>query len=92
MTNEPLAAAMTDAVRANMTSSDGKVLGLPVKGNLFALIYNKKLFADAGITEVPKTTAQLNDAITKLDAKGITPFANAYKEWWTWEACIPAFR
>lgn len=31
LTNEPLAAAMTDAVRSNMSSSDGKVLGLPVK-------------------------------------------------------------
>ncbi|AWB46442.1 sugar ABC transporter substrate-binding protein [Paenibacillus sp. CAA11] len=85
LTNEPLAAAMTDAVRANMTSSDGKVLGLPIKGNLFTLIYNKKLLADAGITEVPKTTAQLDDAVKKLEAKGTTPFANAYKEWWVWK-------
>ncbi|TYP73184.1 extracellular solute-binding protein [Paenibacillus methanolicus] len=85
LTNEPLAAAMTDAVRANMTSADGKVLGLPVKGNLFTLIYNKKLFADAGIAAPPKTTAELEDAIAKLEAKGVTPFANAYKEWWVWK-------
>ncbi|WP_027091360.1 ABC transporter substrate-binding protein [Cohnella thermotolerans] len=91
LTNEPLAAAMTDAVRSNMTSSDGKVLGLPVKGNLFALIYNKKLFEEAGITEVPKTTAQLDDAIAKLEAKGITPFANAYKEWWVWKHIFQHF-
>ncbi|QMV41923.1 ABC transporter substrate-binding protein [Cohnella cholangitidis] len=85
LTNEPLAAAMTDAVRSNMSSSDGKVLGLPVKGNLFVLMYNKKLLADAGIANPPKTTAELADAITKLEAKGITPFANAYKEWWVWK-------
>lgn len=91
LTNQPLAAAMTDAVRANMTSSDGKVLGLPVKGNLFTMIYNKKLFEEAGITEVPKTTAQLDDAIAKLEAKGITPFANAYKEWWTWKHVFQHF-
>ncbi|MCC3376067.1 ABC transporter substrate-binding protein [Cohnella sp. REN36] len=91
LTNEPLAAAMTDAVRANMTSSDGKVLGLPVKGNLFTLIYNKKLLAEAGITQVPKTTAELDDAIAKLEAKGITPFANAYKEWWTWKHVFQHF-
>jgi raffinose/stachyose/melibiose transport system substrate-binding protein len=91
LTNEPLAAAMTDAVRTNMTSTDGKVLGLPVKGNLFTMIYNKKLFADAGITEVPKTTAQLDDAIAKLEAKGITPFANAYKEWWVWKHVFQHF-
>jgi raffinose/stachyose/melibiose transport system substrate-binding protein len=85
LTNEPLAAVMTDAVRSNMSSTDGKVLGLPVKGNLFVLMYNKKLLADAGIATPPKTTAELADAITKLEAKGITPFANAYKEWWVWK-------
>ncbi|RUT35553.1 extracellular solute-binding protein [Paenibacillus zeisoli] len=91
LTNEPLAAAMTDAVRADMSSSDGKVLGLPVKGDLFALMYNKKLFADAGITTPPLTTAELNEAIKKLEAKGITPFANAYKEWWVWKHIFQHF-
>ncbi|CAM3929863.1 extracellular solute-binding protein [Cohnella lubricantis] len=91
LTNEPLAAAMTDAIRSNMTSSDGKVLGLPVKGNLFSLIYNKELFQEAGITEPPKTVAELDDAIAKLEAKGITPFANAYKEWWTWKHVFQQF-
>lgn len=91
LTNEPLAEAMTDAVRSNMSSTDGKVLGLPVKGNLFVLMYNKKLLSDAGITEVPKTTAELDDAITKLEAKGITPFANAYKEWWVWKHIFQHF-
>lgn len=85
LTNEPLAAAMTDAVRSNMSSSDGKVLGLPVKGNLFALMYNKELFEKAGITEPPKTIAEMDDAIAKLEAEGIKPFANAYKEWWVWK-------
>ncbi|MFB9326421.1 ABC transporter substrate-binding protein [Paenibacillus aurantiacus] len=91
LTNEPLAAAMTDAVRANMTSTDGKVLGLPVKGNLFTLIYNKKLFEGAGIAAPPKTTAELEDAIAKLEAKGVTPFANAYKEWWVWKHIFQHF-
>jgi len=62
-----------------------------VKGNLFTLIYNKKLFADAGITEVPKTTAQLQDAVAKLEAKGITPFTNAYKEWWVQKHILQHF-
>ncbi|MNJ46400.1 Multiple sugar-binding protein precursor [compost metagenome] len=91
LTNEPLAAAMTDAVRSNMSSSDGKVLGLPIKGNLFMLIYNKELLEQAGITEAPKTTAELQDAITKLEAKGTTPFANAYKEWWVWKHVFQHF-
>ncbi|GIP58798.1 extracellular solute-binding protein [Paenibacillus sp. FSL W8-0186] len=91
LTGEPLAAAMTDAVRSNMSSSDGRVLGLPIKGNLFTLIYNKDLLEQAGITQVPATTAELQDAITKLEAKGITPFANAYKEWWVWKHIFQHF-
>lgn len=81
LTNEPLAAAMDDAVKDNM-SFDGKVLGLAVKGNLFSLIYNKELFDEAGIAEPPKTLSELEDAIEKLEAIGVTPFTNAYKEWW----------
>ncbi|TVY04629.1 extracellular solute-binding protein [Cohnella terricola] len=81
LSNEPLAAALSDNAKKNMTLDD-KVLGVPFKINLFSLIYNKQLFADAGISEVPKTIDQLDDAIHKLEAKGITPFANGYKEWW----------
>lgn len=91
LTNEPLAAAMTDSVKINMSSKDGKVLGFPVKGNLMNMVYNKKLLAEAGITEVPKTTSQMEDAIAKLEAKGITPFANAYKEWWVWKHIFQNF-
>lgn len=91
LTNEPLAAAMTDAVRSNMSSVDGKVLGLPVKGNLFVMMYNKKLLAEAGVAEIPKTTAEMQDAIAKLEAKGVTPFANAYKEWWVWKHIFQHF-
>ncbi|MFD3259185.1 ABC transporter substrate-binding protein [Paenibacillus lentus] len=91
LTGEPLAAAMTDAVRSNMSSSEGKVLGLPIKGNLFMMIYNKDLLEEAGITQVPATIAELEDAIAKLEAKGITPFANAYKEWWVWKHVFQHF-
>lgn len=91
LTTEPMAAAMQDAVKENMTSSDGKVLGFPIKGNLMSMIYNKKLLADAGISAAPKTTAELEEAITKLQAKGITPFANAYKEWWVWKHIFQNF-
>jgi len=85
LTDEPLAAAMTDAVRTSMTSTDGRVLGLPVKGNLMSLVANMDLLNQAGVTEVPTTVAEMDDAIAKLEAAGITPFANAYKEWWVWK-------
>jgi ABC-type glycerol-3-phosphate transport system substrate-binding protein len=36
--------------------------------------YNKKMFADAGITGTPKTWTELLDAAGKLKAKGVQPF------------------
>ncbi|MFC6333738.1 ABC transporter substrate-binding protein [Paenibacillus septentrionalis] len=91
LTNEPLAAAMTESVRTSMTSTDGRVLGLPVKGNLMSLVANMDLLEQAGISEMPQTTAELDDAIAKLEAAGITPFANAYKEWWVWKHIFQHF-
>ncbi|HIW34610.1 MAG TPA: extracellular solute-binding protein [Candidatus Paenibacillus intestinavium] len=91
LTNEPLAAVMTDIVKTNMTSSDGRILGLPVKGNLMSMIVNMDLLEEAGITSIPATTAEMEDAIAKLEAKGITPFANAYKEWWVWKHVFQHF-
>ncbi|OPJ59505.1 ABC transporter substrate-binding protein [Clostridium oryzae] len=84
LSNEPLAKAMTDAVRTNM-SYNGKVLGLPLKANVFALIYNKDLFEKAGITKPPTTVSELEAACKKLQSAGITPFTNGYKEWWVFK-------
>ncbi|GLZ34809.1 ABC transporter substrate-binding protein [Lentzea sp. NBRC 105346] len=56
----------------------------PIKGKYFQLpantqtippiYYNKKLFADAGVTGEPKTWDELLAAAEKLKAKGTTPF------------------
>jgi len=81
LSNEPLASAMSDSVKKDMTY-DGKLMGVPLVMDSFPLIYNKRLFADAGITELPKTLAELEGVCKELESKGITPFANAYKEWW----------
>ncbi|WP_391570794.1 ABC transporter substrate-binding protein [Cohnella sp.] len=61
---------------------DGKLYGMPIGVEGYGFIYNKDLFAQAGITEVPKTLTQLEDAAKKLQDKDITPFINGYGEWW----------
>ena len=75
---------IADSAKTGVTL-DGKVLGYPLILQSHSFIYNKKLFADAGITEMPKTFSQLEEAAKKLQAKGIIPFANGYKEWWVLE-------
>ncbi|BBI35898.1 ABC transporter substrate-binding protein [Cohnella abietis] len=63
-------------------TNDGKLYGMPIGVEGYGYIYNKDLFAKAGITELPKTLTQLEAAAKKLQDNGITPFENGYAEWW----------
>ncbi|PGS56010.1 ABC transporter substrate-binding protein [Bacillus sp. AFS041924] len=61
---------------------DGKLYGMPMNTEGYGFIYNKDLFAKAGITETPKTLSELTAAAEKLKKAGITPFSIGYGEWW----------
>ncbi|AJY75890.1 ABC transporter substrate-binding protein [Paenibacillus beijingensis] len=61
---------------------DGKIYGMPVNLEGYGFIYNKDLFAKAGIETLPKTLTELKMASEKLNAAGITPFAVGYSEQW----------
>ncbi|MEU8356755.1 sugar ABC transporter substrate-binding protein [Nonomuraea sp. NPDC048882] len=52
-------------------SVDGKLYGVPIYQTITAPIYNKKLFADAGVTKAPETWAELKEAAPKLAAKKV---------------------
>ncbi|WP_230397707.1 ABC transporter substrate-binding protein [Novisyntrophococcus fermenticellae] len=62
--------------------ADGNIMSLPWTYENMGLIYNKDLFQKAGITELPKTMDELEEACEKLDAAGITAFSLAAKESW----------
>lgn len=80
LTGQPLAKAMTDEVRMNM-SYNGKVYGFPIKENVYGMVYNKDLFSKNKIP-VPKTLVELEAAAEKLRSAGIQPFSTGYKEKW----------
>jgi multiple sugar transport system substrate-binding protein len=65
---------------------NGQVYALPVDGGDYAVIYNKELFAKAGITSTPTTWAQLTSDAQKLTKNGTygfyVPFGTA--EWTVW--------
>jgi raffinose/stachyose/melibiose transport system substrate-binding protein len=61
---------------------DGKTYGVPYDIGMVGFWYNKKLFAQAGITQPPTTWTEYLDAVRKLKAAGITPIALAGKEKW----------
>lgn len=62
--------------------SEGNVMALPWSYENMGLLYNKDCFEKAGITELPSTLDELEDACKKLEAAGITPFALGAKEGW----------
>lgn len=61
---------------------DGKIYGQPVNMEGYGFAYNKELFKKAGITKLPTTFAELEEAAKKLKDAGITPFSIGYGEWW----------
>ena len=52
---------------------DGKQYCIPLNIGYWVMFYNKKVFADAGLSE-PKSWADLTSAAATLKAKGVTPF------------------
>lgn len=64
------------------TDAQGNIMSLPWTYENAGLLYNKDLFEQAGITELPRTLDELEAACQKLEGAGITPFALAAKEGW----------
>ena len=61
---------------------DGKLCGINTSITWSGIIYNKKIFQQAGIEEVPKTQKDFFEACEKIKKLGITPFAINYKQSW----------
>lgn len=79
-------------VIAETYKADGKIYAVPYDAGMVGIWYNKKLFKEAGIEEVPETWSEFIDAVKKLKAANITPIALAGKAewpghyWWTYLA------
>ncbi|KGE19299.1 ABC transporter substrate-binding protein [Paenibacillus wynnii] len=73
-------------------SQDGKLYGITSGNSTSGIVYNKKAFADAGITEVPKTWDEFLAACEKLKANGVVPLASNFKDKWPlndWVYAVP---
>ena len=77
------------ALAAETLRSDGKVYAVPFATQTMLIIYNKKIFADAGL-KVPQTWDELMAASQALKAKNITPFANGTATAWQNETIVAA--
>jgi raffinose/stachyose/melibiose transport system substrate-binding protein len=67
---------------AEIWAVDGRQYGLPFRMGIEGFWYNKAMFAQAGITKVPSTLAELNEAVTKLKAINVIPIAVGAGDKW----------
>lgn len=71
---------------------DGNVYGISSTGNAVGIVYNQKVFKDAGITELPKTPDEfISDLKLIKDKTDATPLYTNYAAGWTmgaWDAYI----
>lgn len=65
-----------------MEEKDGSYYSLTCGGGLVGFVYNKKIFEDAGITQLPRTSNEVALVCTTLSDQNITPlchfFASGY--------------
>ncbi len=71
---------------------DGICYGVPSTGNANGLLYNKRIFAEAGVTELPKTPDEFIAALKAVKEKtNAIPLYTNYAAGWTmgaWDAYI----
>ena len=73
-------------------SFDGVCYGIPSTGNAQGVLYNKRIFAEAGVTELPKTPDEFMTALRAVKEKtDAIPLYTNYAAGWTmgaWDAYI----
>lgn len=65
--------AISGLMSACREVSGGTLKSIPYQPNVFAFFYNEDIFAEAGVTAVPATWAELLDACQKIKDAGYTP-------------------
>ena len=80
ITDQPAIGTLYDSVK-NTVTIDGKVVALPLESLSWGYLYNKKIFADNGLTP-PQTLDEMQAAVDKLKAANVAPFLLAFQESW----------
>lgn len=81
LSNEPWAERALPFALEGMTI-DGRILGMPMGLESYGYIYNRDIFDEVGITELPQTVSQLEAAAQRLEDAGYTPWSTGFGEWW----------
>lgn len=62
--------------------AQGRIMSLPWNFANMGIIYNREVFRQAGITQLPQTISELEEACRTLKEAGFVPFGIAAKETW----------
>lgn len=81
LSDQAWTADIVESAREGITS-DGAVYGLPLYLEGYGFLYNKDYFEEAGISEVPLTLTELEQAVKKLEDAGIPAFSVNGAEWY----------
>lgn len=90
VSQEPYVDEFQPSIRESLTY-DGKVVGLPLFQLGLSIIYNKDIFEQCGITELPMTLSELEEVCEILVENGFTPFVNDYKDLWMYKHIFNPF-
>lgn len=88
LSDQPFVAKLLDSVKPSVTTTDGKVVALPLETLSWGYLYNKKMFSDLGLTP-PTTLTEMKAVVEKLKANNTTPFLLSYKESWIPQLFLP---
>lgn len=78
-------------------AGSGEWYGIPNIGEYVMFYYNKDMFAEVGITELPTTLADFEGAMDKLMAAGHIPISSSaatsqgFNQMWVWYSLVSAF-
>jgi raffinose/stachyose/melibiose transport system substrate-binding protein len=88
LSDQPFVGKLLESVKPAVTTTDGKIVAIPLETLSWGYLYNKKIFNDAGINP-PKTLTEMKAVIEKLKSKNVTPFVLSYKEAWIPQLVLP---
>lgn len=88
LSDQPFVDKLLDSVKPSVTTTDGKVVAVPLETLSWGYLYNKKMFTDLGLTP-PTTLTEMKAVVEKLKANNITPFVLSYKESWIPQLVLP---
>ncbi|WP_160720452.1 ABC transporter substrate-binding protein [Bacillus sp. USDA818B3_A] len=79
LSKEPFADKLYDTIKPAVTTTDGKVVAVPLETLQWGYLYNKKIFNDLGL-KLPQTVSEMKETVKVLKQNKVTPFLLTYKD------------